>query len=330
MTVPTPTPAPTPTPSPAVSPTPTISPTVAGDAASSGTAAAAATADARAATHTARLRRALRRQYLLQSLKAVGRSLLNAVISLAVVLILWVGGLWAFQVTPYIGKGPLDVWEFLVTDDTAAANRDLINTALGQTLYDASIGFIAGLFVAILVAVIFSLFSAAEHALMPIAMLLRSVPLVAMAPIIILVFGRAQASVAVMGSIVVLFPALVNIVFGLRSASPQMIDLITVYGGNKWTALRKVAIPSSLPAFFAAVKISVPGAITGALLVEWLATGQGIGYGIISAVGRAKTNEVWAYVVVITVVSILLYNLVALLESWVLTRFGRDAGGNSR
>jgi ABC-type nitrate/sulfonate/bicarbonate transport system permease component len=53
-----------------------------------------------------------------------------------------------------------------------------------------------------------------------------------------------------------------------------------------------------LPSFFAAVKISVPGAITGALLVEWLATGQGIGYGIISAVGRAKTNEVWAYVVV--------------------------------
>ena len=65
----------------------------------------------------------------------------------------------------------------------------------------------------------------------------------------------------------------------------------------------------------------MPGAITGALLVEWLATGSGIGYGIISAVGRAKTNEVWAYVVVITVVSILLYNLVELLEGYVLKRF---------
>ena len=63
-----------------------------------------------------------------------------------------------------------------------------------------------------------------------------------------------------------------------------------------------------------------------ALLVEWLATGKGIGYGIISAFGRAKINEVWADVVVITVVSILLYNLVAVLESFVLARFGSDAG----
>jgi ABC-type nitrate/sulfonate/bicarbonate transport system permease component len=66
----------------------------------------------------------------------------------------------------------------------------------------------------------------------------------------------------------------------------------------------------------------VPGAITGALLVEWLATGSGIGYGIVSAVGRAKASEVWAYVVVITVVSIVLYNLVALLEDYVLERYG--------
>ena len=80
-----------------------------------------------------------------------------------------------------------------------------------------------------------------------------------------------------------------------------------------------------MPSFFAAVKISVPGAITGALLVEWLATGQGIGYGIISAVGRAKTNEVWAYVVVITLVSIVLYSLIGLFENYVLKRFAPQA-----
>ena len=163
---------------------------------------------------------------------------------------------------------------------------------------------------------------------MPIAMLLRSVPLIAMAPIIILIFGRAELTVAVMGAIVVLFPALVNIVFGLRSVTPAMYDLAKVYGANKLTILRTVAFPSSLPSFFAAVKISVPGAITGALLVEWLATGSGIGYGIVSAVGRAKANEVWAYVVVITLVSILLYNIVALIEESVLARFGFAASNS--
>ncbi|MEY3625041.1 MAG: hypothetical protein RL696_422, partial [Actinomycetota bacterium] len=204
-------------------------------------------------------------------------------------------------------------------------NQQLVVTALSQTMVDASIGFGFGLFFATLVSVLFTMSASLEQALMPIAMLLRSVPLIAMAPILILIFGREQATVAVMGAIVVLFPALVNIVFGLRSASSSMIDVATVYGANKLAALRFVAFPSSLPSFFAAVKISVPGAITGALLVEWLATGQGIGYGIISAVGRAKTNEVWAYVVVITLVSILLYNLVGLLEGYVLKRFAPQA-----
>jgi ABC-type nitrate/sulfonate/bicarbonate transport system permease component len=258
--------------------------------------------------------------------KKLGKSVLNTAFSLVVVTLLWVLALWIFDVSPYIGKNPLDVYNFLFTVEKAVENQQLVLTALGQTLYDSSIGFTAGLTIATLVAVLFALSKGIEQALMPIAMLLRSVPLIAMTPIIILIFGRGEVTVAVMGAIVVLFPALVNIVFGLRSVSPSMGDLVEVYGANKFKQLRTVAFPSSLPAFFAAVKISVPGAITGALLVEWLATGSGIGYGIVSAVGRAKANEVWAYVVVITVVSIVLYNLVALLEDYVLERYGFAKG----
>lgn len=267
------------------------------------------------------LRSKVKRDAAKQTAKVVWASVVNTVVALVVVLGLWMFGLWAFQVTPYIGKGPLDVFNYLFLDPDAADHQDLVFTALGQTLYDATIGFSFGLLFALVISILFTLSRSIEQALMPIAMLLRSVPLIAMAPILILIFGREQVTVAVMGAIVVLFPALVNIVFGLRSASQSMLDVATVYGANKISALRYVAFPSSLPSFFAAVKISVPGAITGALLVEWLATGQGIGYAIISAVGRAKTNEVWAYVVVITVVSILLYNIVGLIENYVLKRF---------
>lgn len=246
----------------------------------------------------------------------------NTTVSIVVVLVLWVLALWAFNVTPYVGKNPLDVFNFLFTVELAAENRELVWLALMQTAYDATIGFVVGIFIATLISVLFSLSKGIEQALMPIAMLMRSVPLIAMAPIIILIFGREQLSVAVMGAIVVLFPALVNIVFGLRSAPPAMFDLVQAYGGNRIDALRTVAFPSSLPSFFAALKISVPGAMTGALLVEWLATGQGIGYAIVSAIGRAKTSEVWAYVVVVTIASILIYNLVALLEESVLSKYG--------
>jgi ABC-type nitrate/sulfonate/bicarbonate transport system permease component len=212
--------------------------------------------------------------------------------------------------------------------EDAAEHQRLVLDALSQTMIDASIGFSFGLFFATFISVLFTVSKSIEQALMPIAMLLRSVPLIAMAPILILIFGREQVTVAVMGAIVVLFPALVNIVFGLRSASSAMLDVATVYGANRWAALRYVAFPSSLPSFFAAVKISVPGAITGALLVEWLATGQGIGYGIISAVGRARTDEVWAYVATITAVSIVLYNLVALFEGYILKKYAPQVWKN--
>ena len=107
-------------------------------------------------------------------------------------------------------------------------------------------------------------------------------------------------TVAVIGGIVVLFPALVNISFGLKSASPQMNDLVEVYGGGAWSKLRKVAMPSSLPAFFAAVRISVPGAITGALLAEWLAVGGGIGGSIGGFIPQAQFTALWASVVAVT------------------------------
>ena len=260
-------------------------------------------------------------------LQGLGRGLLNLVVSLGVVVLLWMGLLQLFRISPFVGKGPLDVLNYLFTVPAAEENRASILLNLGQTVIDASLGFTAGIVGAVVIAALFVVFRGVEQALMPLAMLLRSVPLVALAPIIILIFGRQEPAVAAIGGIVVLFPALVTLVFGLRSASPAMLEVIEVYGGSRWTSLLKVALPSSLPAFFTALRVSIPGAITGALLAEWLATGKGIGYAIISAVSRARNNEVWAAVVVITLASIILYSLVALLEEMVLRRTGHKVPG---
>ncbi|WP_100812623.1 MULTISPECIES: ABC transporter permease [unclassified Microbacterium] len=270
----------------------------------------------------AKLEREMRREVRLSTLRALGRSVLTFVLTIVAVLILWVGSLWAFQISPYVGKGPVDVWNFLFTVPNAEANREQLFGQLGVTLGHSVVGFAAGLTVALLVAIVFQLSKGVEHALMPMAMLLRSVPLVAMAPVIILIFGREFASVAVIGGIVVLFPALVNIVFGLKSASPQMNDLVTVYGGTSWTRLRKVALPSSLPEFFAAVRISVPGAITGALLAEWLAVGGGIGGAVGGYIAAAQFSAVWTAVVLVTGTALVIYNIVQILESVALARMG--------
>jgi ABC-type nitrate/sulfonate/bicarbonate transport system permease component len=268
------------------------------------------------------VRRQIRRDTSRSVLRAVGRSLLTFALTLVVVVALWVAVIELFGISSYVAKGPLDVWEYLVTDDDAAEHRSLLMGELGTSLADAFVGFVAGLVVALLGATAFRLSRGVEQALMPIAMLLRSVPLVAMAPLIILIFGRDVATVAVVAGIVVLFPALVTIAFGLRSASPDMLAVVAVYGGGPWTALRKVALPASLPSFFAAVRISVPGALTGALLAEWLATGDGLGSAIQTAYSQVQFSLVWSAVVVVTAVSLVLYNVVRLLETVVLARMG--------
>jgi ABC-type nitrate/sulfonate/bicarbonate transport system permease component len=259
-------------------------------------------------------------------LSSTARTVVPVVLGTVVVILLWMLFLKVFNVLPAVGKGPDDVWRYMVTAPTSPAHRTVIFDALKITLGDAVIGYVAGLLAATAVALAFVLSRGFETAVMPVAMLLRSVPLVAMTPVIILIFGRGKPAIAVICGIVVFFPALVNITFGIRSAPPQAMDLVAAYGGSPWTAVRKVALPMALPAFFASARISVPGSLIGALLAEWLATGKGIGSLLQRAAGGFRYTELWSAVVVVTAASIILYTLVGVLESLVLARFGKNAG----
>lgn len=262
--------------------------------------------------------------------RTIGRSLLTACATLLIVLALWQAVVSFAGVSPYVAKGPLDVFRFLFVDEAGAApgrlaadHRDAMRPLTIQTLKDSAIGFVAGMVIAITLAVVFSLSKVVEAGVMPLALLLRSVPLVSISPVIILITGRGTtASVAVIGSIVVLFPALASALFGLSRASQESLDLVRVYGGGNATALRKVAIPGALPSLFAAARVSVPGAVTGALLAEWLSTGLGIGGSIQKFSAAAKFDDLWASVAIITAITLLLYNLIQLLENVVLARMG--------
>lgn len=271
------------------------------------------------------LRRQLRAASARAVARALGKSALIGLSTFAIVLAIWLAVYFFGGVSPYIMKSPLDVWEFLFVDEDAPEDRAVMAANLLVTLQHAGVGFISGLIVAIIGAIAFRISKGIENALMPFATLLRSVPLVALAPVIFVIFGLgSDISVAVIGGIVVLFPALVTIAFGLKSASPTMLDVITVYGGSIVTAVRTVALPGALPSLFAAVRISVPGAITGALLAEMLSTGNGIGSATATFAASARFNDVWACVVVVTTVSLLIYSIVQVIESIVLTRMGMN------
>lgn len=256
--------------------------------------------------------------------RRIGVSVLTLLISTVVLLVAWYALLRLFDVDAFVGKRPLDVYDYLFSVPKAAENRSAIEAALKITLTDSVTGFVTGVVAAVVVASLFTVLRPLEFVFMPLAMLLRSVPLVAMAPLIGILFGRGLGGQAAIGGVVVFFPVLVNAATGLRSASPQAIDVIRVNGGSKWTALRKVAIPSALPNLFAAIRISVPGAVIGAMLYEWLFSGTGMGAEIFRANSQVQYNKVWSIVVVVTFTSILLYTLVSIVETLVLAKYPRS------
>ncbi|MFC0041744.1 ABC transporter permease [Actinomadura rayongensis] len=253
--------------------------------------------------------------------RRLGTTLLSLVLSLGLVAAGWTLFLKILNVNPLVAKSPADVWTYLAAGSEAGAHRSTVWSGLWVTLRDAGAGLVAGLVAAAAVAVAFVLWRTAERSFMPIAMVVRSVPLVAMTPVITLIFGRDLLATTVISGIVVFFPALVNVVFGLRSASAQAADLVRAYGGSSWTTMRKVLVPSALPAFFASARISVPGSLIGALLAEWLATGKGLGYAMLTAGSSFRYDELWASVVAVTLASLAAYGLVGVAEAAVLARY---------
>lgn len=248
------------------------------------------------------------------------RPLATTLITLGLVLLAWMLFLRVFDVSPLMGKSPAAVLHYLFETRSAGRHRAALLSALGVTLLHAGSGFLLGLVSGAGAAMLFVLRPSVERSLMPVAMILRSVPLVAMTPLIVLVFGRGPAAVAVIGAIIVFFPTLVNTALGLRAVPALSADLIRVHGGSDWTILRKVGLPTALPALFAGIRLSVPAALVGALLAEWLATGDGLGNRMQRDITTFQSADLWSAVVLITLCSLALYALVGLVEALVGAR----------
>jgi ABC-type nitrate/sulfonate/bicarbonate transport system permease component len=253
--------------------------------------------------------------------RRTGRALLSAVIFLLLGYLLWELLLRLTGVTPFIAKSPGDVYHYVFTDPAAAAHRAALNHAFWTTVRDAAIGFVAGTVVALIFANLFAVRPATSQAVMPVAMALRTVPLVAMVPLISLIFGDGLMGVAVVAGIVTFFPTLVNVTLALRSVPRESLDLMHGYGATRLTTLRKVQFPGSMPALFASARIAAPLALSGALLAEWLSTGKGIGFLMLNSTNQGDYTMVWAAVVLVAVASVLLYSLISGLETLVLARY---------
>ncbi|WP_170315602.1 ABC transporter permease [Nakamurella deserti] len=253
---------------------------------------------------------------------------LGALAGLAAVLLAWTAFLSVTGVSSFIGRSPLDVWTFLTTSPAAGPDRRARLFELSvATLGDALIGLVTGVVAAIVVASAFALSRTLRAAFMGVVLALRTVPMVAMAPLIVLVAGRGVGSVAVIGGLVTFFPTLVTVLLALERIPRDSADLMAAYAASRWRTFVLVQAPVALSGLLSSLRIAAPLAFTGALLAEWLATGDGLGYDMILSMTSARYDLLWTEVVIVTLLSFAVYAGVGLLEKLAARRYrGRVTG----
>lgn len=245
-------------------------------------------------------------------------------LTLAVLIGTWWLSMEAFGLNRFFAKRPDDVWAFLVTAPDAAQNRAILWAATAQSLVYLVPGYLAGLGLGAALAMALVLAPGLAGAVLPVAVALRSIPIVTTAPLIVLALGRGAAGTITIVAVMIFFPALVACLQGLRQTPGQVMDVMATYGVGRLRRLWYARIPAMLPAFFAAARMSVPASVLGITVAEWLATGTGLGALMAMTASTSNFNLLWSAVVLVSLGSALGYALVGLLERAVLARIAPE------
>jgi len=253
-----------------------------------------------------------------------GAGALNTALIAVVTILLWWAALKILNLNPFFAKGPLEVFDALVLATDAAATRATLSTALGETAVFLLPGYVAGLLAGAVLAMLLVLVPSATGTAMPLAIALRSVPIIITAPLVVLILGREAVGTIVLVAIMVFFPTFVACLHGLRQAPGQVIDVFNSYAASPLQKLIRVRIPAMLPAFFAAARMNVPASILAVTVVEWLATGNGIGSVMALSASLSDYDMLWSAVALTTALSALGYVGVGALEKRVLAAYAPE------
>jgi NitT/TauT family transport system permease protein len=184
-----------------------------------------------------------------------------------------------------------------------------------QTMKGASIGYAIGCAAGVAVAILVDRSGFLKRGLLPLGNLASALPIVGIAPIMVMWFGFDWPSKAAVVVVMTFFPMLVSTVAGLGSASAMERDLMKTYGADYWQTLMALRLPSALPFIFNALKINTTLAMIGAIVAEDFGTPiMGMGFRISAEVGHLSIDMVWATIVVAALTGSLFYALVAGVE----------------
>ncbi|WP_424767673.1 ABC transporter permease [Paenibacillus sp. sgz302251] len=220
-------------------------------------------------------------------------------------LILWELAVKIFNIPIYLLPAPTAV--------VAAIDASLWSHTL-VTLMEALVGFILANILGLLTAVIFVHSKPIEKGVFPLAIALKTTPLVALAPLLVVWMGTGYESKVVASMLICFFPILVNSVKGLKAIEHEAWELFSTYKGTKWEIFWKLRLPTSLPYVFSALKISTSLAIVGAIVGEFVGSNKGLGYVVLVSSYHMDTPLMFSAIIASAACGLLLFWSIGLVE----------------
>jgi NitT/TauT family transport system permease protein len=225
----------------------------------------------------------------------------------------------------------------IVTPSSGRGGPEYFWRQTRTTMVSAALGFVLGNLLAILTATTFLYVRPLERALMPIALALRSMPLVAITPLLLrirfavadmeavqdspvlnAIFGTDLVMKMVIVVIIVYFPTLVNVGRGLSSVAQPALELMHTLRASRWQIYWKLRVPTALPLTFAALKVASSASVLGAVVAEWLSSTRGLGYVIYRARAEMKIPSAMMGMVIACIMSVVVFVVVGLVQRWAI------------
>jgi NitT/TauT family transport system permease protein len=228
-------------------------------------------------------------------------------------LLLWQFTIWFFDVRPFIAPSPIEVGKAIVEDWSILLDN------FWQTLIEAVAGFVIGNIVAILLAIAFVHNKTVDKAYFPTAVFINTIPIIAVAPILVMIFGNGYTPKVFIAALICFFPTLVNMKRGLEAVSPASLDLMRILSAGKSEVFWKLRIQSSLPFLFAALKIASTTCVIGAIVGEWVGSNYGLGALILDASYNYRAPQLYAAVTMAAGMAVTFFGLMILLERKIIT-----------
>ncbi|MQF64621.1 ABC transporter permease [SAR202 cluster bacterium AC-409-J13_OGT_754m] len=228
---------------------------------------------------------------------------------------MWEVALQAFHIPKWLLPAPSEILRELYVEREMIASHALV------TLYEILAGFSIAIIVGVGLALSIAYSRLIERSLYPFVIASQTIPIIAIAPLLLIWIGYGISPKIIVVALVAFFPIVVNMVDGLKNLDDDMVSMIRTFGASKWQIFCKIQIPSSIPSLFSGIKIAAAVSVIGAVIGEWVGSSQGLGYLMTRSIPQFETERVFASIFILSLMGIMLFLLVFLAERILLRSY---------